>query len=116
MTYDLRRLSLAGLVQRIEHTNRYAHTPDGIKFAVFHAQVHNRLLRPIMAAGQPQAPPELQQALDTLGRHVLDELRLPSSTHESQSRFRFARMPEGSELGGLGFPLTLAYAIRGGGT
>jgi hypothetical protein len=30
------------------------------------------LLHPLMAAGQPQAPPELRQALDTLNRHVDD--------------------------------------------
>ena len=27
MTYDLRRLRLAGLIYRIEHTNRYVRTP-----------------------------------------------------------------------------------------
>ena len=30
MTYDLRRLRLAGLIRRIAHTNRYVLTPDGI--------------------------------------------------------------------------------------
>ena len=35
MTYDLRRLRLPGkLIRRIEHTNRYVLTPDGIKVAV----------------------------------------------------------------------------------
>ena len=48
---------------RIEHTNRYVLTPDGIKFAVFYTKLHNRLLRPLMAADQPQAPPELRHAL-----------------------------------------------------
>ena len=72
MTYDLRRLRLAGLIWRIEHNNRYVLTPDGIKFAVFYTKVHSRLLRPLMAADQPQAPPELRQALDTLNRHLED--------------------------------------------
>ena len=72
MTYDLRRLRLAGLIRRIEHTNRYVLTPDGIKFAVFYTKLHNRLLRPLMAADQPQAPPQLRQALDILTRHVDD--------------------------------------------
>jgi len=70
MTYDLRRLRLAGLITRIEHTNRYVLTPDGIKFAVFYTKVRNRLLRPLMAADQAQAPPELRQALRTLNQHV----------------------------------------------
>jgi predicted MarR family transcription regulator len=70
MTYDLRRLRLAGLIHRIEHTNRYVLTPDGIRFAVFYTKVHNRLLRPLMASSQPQAPPELRQALRTIDQHV----------------------------------------------
>src|SRR5271154_6810042 len=68
MTYDLRRLRLAGLIHRIEHTNQYVLTPDGIRFAV----LHNRLLPPLMAASQPQAPPELRQALRTIDQHVGD--------------------------------------------
>jgi hypothetical protein len=72
MTYDLRRLRLAGLIRRIEHTNTYVLTPDGIKFAVFYTKLHNRLLRPLMAADQPQAPPELRQALHVLNQHVDD--------------------------------------------
>ena len=72
MTYDLRRLRLAGLIHRIEHTNRYVLTPDGIKFAVFYTKLHNRLLRPLMAADQPQAPPELRQALRAIDQHVDD--------------------------------------------
>ncbi len=72
MTYDLRRLRLAGLITRIEHTNRYVLTPDGIKFAVFYTKLRNRLLRPLMAADQPQAPSELRNALDVIGQHVDD--------------------------------------------
>jgi hypothetical protein len=72
MTYDLRRLRLTGLIRRIEHTNAYVLTPDGIRFAVFCTKVHGRLLRPLMAADQPQAPPELREALRILNRHVED--------------------------------------------
>lgn len=42
MTYDLRRLRLAGLIRRIEHANRYVLTPDGVKMAVFYTKLHNR--------------------------------------------------------------------------
>ena len=72
MTYDLRRLRLAGLIRRIEHTNRYVLTPDGIKMAVFYTKLHNRLLRPLMAADQAQAPPGLRQALRAISQHVDD--------------------------------------------
>jgi hypothetical protein len=66
------RLRLAGLIRRIERTNTYVLTPDGIKFAVFYTKLHNRLLRPLMAADQAQAPPELRQALDVISQHVDD--------------------------------------------
>ena len=70
MTYDLRRLRLTGLIRRIEHTNRYVLTPDGIKVAVFYTKLHNRLLRPLLAADQPQAPAELSAALRTIDQHI----------------------------------------------
>jgi hypothetical protein len=70
MTYDLRRLRLAGLIRRIEHTNRYVLTPDGVKVAVFYTKLHNRLLRPLLAADQPQAPDELRAALRAIDQHI----------------------------------------------
>jgi predicted MarR family transcription regulator len=70
MTYDLRRLRLTGLIHRIEHANRYVLTPDGIKVAVFYTKLHNRLLRPLLAADQPQAPPELRAALHAIDQHI----------------------------------------------
>jgi len=70
MTYDLRRFRLTGLIRRIEHTNHYVLTPDGIKVAVFYTKLHNRLLRPLLAADQPQAPPELRTALRTIDQHI----------------------------------------------
>jgi len=69
-TYDLRRLRLAGLITRIEHTNRYTLTPDGIKTAVIYTKLHNRLLRPLLAADQPQAPAELRAAFRTIDQHI----------------------------------------------
>src|SRR5215472_10653842 len=70
MTYDLRRLRLAGLIQRLGHTHRYVLPPDGIKAAVFYTKLYNRLLRPLLAADQPQAPPELRAALRTIDQHI----------------------------------------------
>jgi hypothetical protein len=72
MTYDLRRLRLTGLITRIDHTNRYALTPDGISMAVFYTKLHNRLLRPLMAARQPQAPADLRDALRVIDHQVSD--------------------------------------------
>jgi hypothetical protein len=70
MTYDLRRLRLNGLIRRIEHTRTYVLTPDGQRLAIFCTKVYDRLLRPLAAAGQPQAPPELRQALAAIDHHV----------------------------------------------
>ena len=70
MTYDLRRLRLAGLIRRLPHSNRYTLTSEGIRIAVFYTKIHNRMLVPLTAANQPQAPPEFRAALATITRHV----------------------------------------------
>jgi hypothetical protein len=70
MTYDLRRLRLNGLIRRIPRSNRYLLTDDGIRIAVFYTKIYNRMLIPLTAANQPQAPPELRTALATITRHV----------------------------------------------
>ncbi len=72
--YDLRRLKLKGLIVKIPHTNSYVLTPDGQRFAIFYTKVHNRLLRPLLAADQPPAPLPVRQALRTLDRAVTDYL------------------------------------------
>jgi hypothetical protein len=72
MTYDLRCLRLKGLIQRIEHTHTYTLTPDGQRLAIFYTKLSDRLLRPLMAADQPQAPPELRRALAVVDQHVDD--------------------------------------------
>ena len=68
--YDLRRLKLKGLIVRLEHSNIYVLTPDGQRFAIFYTKLHNRLLRPLMAANEPPAPLPVRQALRTLDAAV----------------------------------------------
>ncbi|MFU8874459.1 hypothetical protein [Micromonospora sp. SL4-19] len=72
MTYDLRRLRFNGLIRRIEHTHTYVLTPDGQRLAIFYTKLNDRLLRPLLAADQPQAPPALRHALTTIDHHVDD--------------------------------------------
>ena len=72
MSYDLARLRLNGLIERIPHSNTYTLTPDGQRVAVFYTKVHDRLLRPLIAADHPPAPAELRQALRTIDHHVHD--------------------------------------------
>ena len=68
--YDLARLRSNGLIRRRPGTNTYDLTPDGQRVAIFYTKVHDRLLRPLIAADQPPAPIELRHALATIDRHV----------------------------------------------
>ncbi len=73
MTYDLRRLRLHGLIRRIEGTNTYTLTAEGLRVAIFYTKVHARLLRPLIAgADGPAAPLELRRALATIDRVIND--------------------------------------------
>jgi len=46
MSYDLRRLRLHGLLERIPKSQRYRLTPFGLKTALFYSRIFQRLLRP----------------------------------------------------------------------
>ncbi|WP_300970678.1 hypothetical protein [Thiocapsa sp.] len=77
MTYDLRRLRLHGLIERIPQSHRYRVTDQGLRVALFFTKVHSRILRPGLSQlfdGCPKAPNRpiatamgrLQQALADL--------------------------------------------------
>lgn len=72
MSYDLRRLRLHGLIQRLPHTNTYVLTGEGIRATVFYTKLQNRLLRPLLDADKPPAKPEIRRALKTLENAVSD--------------------------------------------
>jgi len=81
-SYDLARLARNGLITRRPHANTYDLTPDGLAFAIFYTKVHDRILAPLFAAGQPQAPPQLRAALRTIEHHIDERLalsRLPAA-------------------------------------
>ena len=78
-SYDLARLRVNGLITRIPGKNRYRLTADGLRFAIFYTKLHDRLLRPLLAADQPPAPPPLRKALHTIDIHItetIDQARL----------------------------------------
>jgi predicted MarR family transcription regulator len=80
MNYDLARLRHNGLIERLPQTNTYVLTNEGQRVAIFYTKVHDRLLRPLLAADQPPAPPALRKALRTIDTHVvqyIDAARLP---------------------------------------
>jgi len=66
MTYDLRRLRLHGMIERIPKTHRYQVTDFGFRAALFFTRAHARLYRPGFAEVLPNAPPGNSQ----LQRHL----------------------------------------------
>jgi hypothetical protein len=67
MTYDLRRLRLHGLIERIPHTHRYRPTPLGWRTAWFYTRAYNRFLRTGTAhIADPDSTSTLRRALDDL--------------------------------------------------
>ena len=62
MTYDLRRLRLHGLIERIPHTHRYEVTALGKRVCLFFTKVNARIIRPGLSQlfdGCPKAPSRL---------------------------------------------------------
>jgi hypothetical protein len=57
MTYDLRRLRLHGIIERIPHSHRYQMTAHGLGIALFFSRTYARLLRPKLALVLCQSPP-----------------------------------------------------------
>jgi hypothetical protein len=74
MTYDLRRLRLHGIIERIPHSHRYRLTPEGMRIALFFSRTYTRLLRPklaeIMPASAPPASSPLRVAFDRLTAQI----------------------------------------------
>jgi hypothetical protein len=70
-SYGVARLRLNGLITRVPGKNRYRLSGDGLRFAIFYTKLHDRLLRPLLAADQP--PPrhhyEKHSAPSTLTSH-----------------------------------------------
>ena len=65
MTYDLRRLRLHGIIERIPHTFRYRLTSYGLETAIAYTLAHDRVLKPGIAHITDTAlPSELRRAYD----------------------------------------------------
>ena len=72
MSYDLRRLRLHGLIERLPGTHRYTITDHGLRIAIFLTRVHTRLVRPglaeLLTEHDPQTP--LRRQLDRLDNTI----------------------------------------------
>lgn len=85
MTYDLRRLRLHGIIERIPRTHRYRITEHGLRVAMFFTRVHARIFRPGLSLVMPNAPPEsgpkLQRTFEALQNEIIslcDDAKLAS--------------------------------------
>ena len=78
MTYDLRRLRLHGLIERVPRSHRYRITPTGAHIAILYARLYTRALRPVCSL-QPTGSGHAQRVfdrLDTALAHFLEEVKL----------------------------------------
>ncbi len=78
MTYDLRRLRLHGLIERVPHSHRYRITAAGAPVAMFYARLYTRALRPASSL-QPSGSVRAQRAFDRLDAALatfLEEVKL----------------------------------------
>jgi len=55
VTYDLRRLRLHGLIERIPKSHLYRITAKGLRTAIFYTRLYNRSLRTGLAVISPDA-------------------------------------------------------------
>jgi DNA-binding HxlR family transcriptional regulator len=82
MTYQLRRLRLHGLIERIPKTHRYRLTSFGFRVAVFCTRTYSRILRPGLGLALPTTssfPCSLRRSFDRLEQEVnswVDHARL----------------------------------------
>ena len=87
MTYDLRRLRLHGLIQRVPHTFRYVVTPAGLQLAFVVSRIYLRLLQPdwsAFVASTTDLPEPLRKALVQLDAalHLLAAPSHSASAHQ----------------------------------
>ena len=78
MTYDLRRLRLHALIERLPHTHRYRVTSRGARAAMFYARLYTRALRPAWSLDRSTAG-RAQRAfhrLDAALATFLEEVKL----------------------------------------
>ena len=81
ITYQLRRLRLHGLIERLPKSFRYRVTEFGFRTALFFTRVYNRILRPGLAAALPNL-----RAVDAPLKRAFDQIdtRISESINQTQ--------------------------------
>jgi len=73
MTYQLRRLRLHGMIERIPKTHRYCITHLGLRTAWFCTRIYSRILRPGLGTSLPELSPpnsSLRHCFDKLDQEI----------------------------------------------
>ncbi len=73
MTYDLRRLRLHGLIERIPRSNRYRVTPEGMRIALFYTRAQARFFR-LACSLEPSAPLGRATRIMVKAKQAVDDL------------------------------------------
>ena len=63
MTYDLRRLRLKDMIQRVPKSHRYVFTATGRRTALFMTKSYVRVVRPTLDRLEPQLPDDASDRL-----------------------------------------------------
>jgi DNA-binding HxlR family transcriptional regulator len=82
ITYQLRRLRLHGLIERLPRSFRYRVTEFGFRAALFFTRLYNRLLRPGLAAALPSL-----RAVDAPLKRAFDKIDAEVNAWISQAQF-----------------------------
>ena len=82
VTYQLRRLRLHGMIERLPNSFRYRITERGLRAALFFTRLYNRLLRPGIAAALPG-----HFAIDSPLRRAFDNVQTQLSLAANQAQF-----------------------------
>jgi hypothetical protein len=85
ITYQLRRLRLHGLIERVPNSFRYRVTDFGFRAALFFTRVYNRLLRPGIATVVPGL-----RAIDSSIKRAFDKLDSAVKAWIEQANFALA--------------------------
>jgi hypothetical protein len=82
VTYQLRRLRLHGLIERLPNSFRYRVTQFGLRAALFFTRAYNRLLRPGLAAALPNL-----RASDAILKPAFDKIDEQIDAWINQAKF-----------------------------
>jgi hypothetical protein len=91
VTYQLRRLRLHGLIERVPNSFRYRVTEFGLRVALFFTRTYNRLLRPGLAAALPTLraiTSPLKRAFDLLRAQIDTMIRQTNLAPQNLTHLR----------------------------